>query len=214
LGQVGEKYDSCYDDDPLDLYGPRIRLARIANPVGKDFPAPDLGEMLAGGATGLDRISRYSLRSRDTIVSLANRATDTLRNAGAAPADQLAAGRQVVSQLNEGFEEVRTQTAQGNANLQIVEDAQAYPQEALAGVARDSARKVRQAVSEHLDPLDELINTVLTTAQDRALNAVGTQAEAAVNRIGQFARTSTTGLYNAMLRRGMGDVPEDAGPAA
>lgn len=211
---MGEKYDSCYDYELRPLrFAPNLELAR-ASTAGSDFPAPRLSEMLAGGPSAIQAATDYSQRPATTIAGAASRATETLQHAGTDPAAQLAAGQQVVAQLTECLGDVQTQTAQSNATFQVLDHAGSLSTSDLAGVARKSARTTRQAVSEHLGPLDVLIDTVLSRAQDSALNAVGAHAEAAVNRIGQFAHASSAGLYNAMFQRGMGDVPEPPGSAA
>ena len=211
---MGEKYDSCLDDVPLYHGQPQIPLARVASPVGPGFPPEELSQMLAGGQPGLERVARYANRASDTIVRIATEASDTLRNAGDDSAAKLAAGQQVVEQLNGGLGEVRQQIAQSNVTFQMLDDARAYEPSQLAAVARDSARKATSAVSSSLGPLDELIDTILTSAQDHALAAIGNQVEAAVARIGQFVHTSAAGLYNGLLRRGMGEPPEGTGSAA
>jgi ABC-type transporter Mla subunit MlaD len=211
---MGEKYDSYCDDGPLYHDRLQIPLARVASPVGPGFPPDELSQMLAGGQAGLERVARYADRASNTIERVASEASDALRNAGADPGATLAAGQQVVAQLNGGLGEVRQQIAQSNVTFQMLDDAGTYEPNELAAVARDSARKATSAVSASLGPLDELINTVLTSVQDQALAAIGNQAEAAVARIGQFVHTSAAGLYNALLRRGMGEPPEGTGSAA
>jgi len=211
---MGEKYDWCYDDEPLYYGGPQIQAARVASPVGPGFPPDDLPQILAGGPGGLQRIAQYGDRSSNTITGLASRMTQTLQQAAAGAADaKLAAGQQVVSQLQSGTAEVRQQIAQGNVTFQMADASGAFQPGELEGVARDTARKIKHAASQ-LDPVDDLIHTVLTMAQDRALNALGDQAEAAVGGLVQFANTSAARISNGILRRNAGDAPGGSGQVA
>lgn len=211
---MGEKYDSCYDEEPLYYGGPQMFAARVASPVGPGFPPDDLPQMLAGGPAGLQRIAAYSDRASNTMTSLASQMTQTLQQGAAGDTNaKLAAGQQVVSQLQSGTADVRQQIAQGNVTLQMADASGAFQPGELEGVARDSARKIKHAASQ-LDPVDDLIHTVLTMAEDRALNAIGDQAEAAVGGLVQFANTTAARISNGILRRQAGDAPGGSGQVA
>jgi hypothetical protein len=211
---MGEKYDSCYDEEPLYYGGPQIFSARVASPVGPGFPPDDLPQMLAGGPAGLQRIRDYSSRASSSMSSLASQLTQTLQQGAAGDANaKLAAGQQVVSQLQSGTADVRQQVAQGNVTLQMADASGAFQPGELEGVARDTARKLKHAASE-LDPVDDFIHTLLTLGEDRALSALGDQAEAAVGGLVQFASNSAARISNGLLRRQAGDVPGGSGQVA
>jgi hypothetical protein len=211
---MGEKYDSCYDEEPLYYGGPQILGSRVASPVGPGFPPDDLPQILAGGPDGLQRVARYNDRASNTMTSLASQMSQTLQQAAGGDANaKLAAGQQVVSQLQSGTTDVRQQVAQGNVTLQMADASGAFQPGQLEGVARDTARKMKHAASQ-LDPIDEMIHTMLTMAQDRALNALGDQAEAAVGGLVQFVNTSAARISNGILRRQAGDAPGGRGTVA
>lgn len=212
---MGEKYD-CYDYDMPRFQIPQaLASRRVGNPVGEGFPPARYGEMQQGGDAAKAALAEYAARPSETAKTAASSSVQLLRDASDGdPATRLAAGQQVVDNLNQCFTDVQKQTAQANLTYQMLSDHGSIPDRDLAEIARGSARDLKQSVTDDMGPLEAVINTVLGTAQDAALNAVGAQAEAAVNRIGQFAYTNTAGLYNAMTRRGMVDVPEATDPAA
>jgi hypothetical protein len=211
---MGEKYDYCHDDEPLYYGGPQILSSRVASPVGPGFPPDDLPQILAGGPAGLERIARYSDRASNTMASLAGQMIQTLQGAAAGDTNaKLAAGREVVSQIQTRGGEVRQQVAQGNVTVQMADASGAYQPGQLEPVVRDTARKMKRSASQ-LDAADDLIHTVLTMAQDRALNALGDQAEAAVSGLAQFAHASAARISNGILRRHAGDAPGGSGQVA
>jgi hypothetical protein len=208
---MGEKYDSCYYDD-----GPPIltRIRRLSDPSGPGFPPAQYGQMRQWGDQGKRALGDYLDRPSATIQQVASQAGEQLQAVGTDAGARLAAGQAAVDNLNECFQQIQLQGAQGNMTLSMLDHEPDVSSGELAQIARGSARKTKQAVGEHLGLLDQVINDVLSTAEDSALNAVGAQAEAAVNRIGQAAYAGAANLSNAMLRRGMGDGPGTTGPAA
>ena len=167
------------------------------------------------GDAGKLALGDYLDRPSAAIRQVASQAGEQLQAVGTDSGARLAAGQQAVDTLNEGLQQIQLQGAQGNMTLSMLDHEPDVPSGELAQIARGSARKTKQAVGENLGLLDQVINDVLSTAEDSALNAVGAQAEAAVNRIGQAAYAGAANLSNAMLRRGMGDdVPGAEGPAA
>ena len=212
---MGEKYD-CYDDGPrLNLNVQPSARMRVRSPVGEGFPPPRYGEMLAGGEPAKSALSAYADRPSDTVKAAAATATQLLRDAaGGDPATQLSAGQQVVSGLGQCLTDMQKQATQTNTTYEMLQDRGSIPDRDIAEIARGSARRLKQTATDQMGILEGLVNTVLTTAEDSAVGAVGAQVEAAVNGIEQFAHTNTARLYNAMRRRGMLDVPEATDPAA
>jgi hypothetical protein len=211
---MGEKYDCYYEDAPL-LRVQELALRRISNPIGEGFPAPRYGEMLAGGEAAKAALGEYGARAGESIKAAAASATELLRNAADGdPAAKIAAGQEVASHFTDCMKDVQKQTSQANATYQMVSDHGSIPDREIAEIAQGNARALKRTVVDHLGPVEQLIDTVLNTVEDSAVNAIGAHAEAAVNRIGQFAYTNTAGLYNAMRRRGMVDVPDVTDPAA
>ena len=209
---MGEKYDSCYyDDGPSPIL---TRVRRLSDPSGPGFPPVQYGQMRQWGDEGKLALGSYLDRPSATIRQVASQASEQLRAAGADSGARLAAGHQAFDTLNEGLQQIQLQGAQSDMTLSMLDHEPDVPSGELAQIARGSARKTKQAVGEHLGLLDQVINDVLTSTEDGALNAVGAQAEAAVNRIGQAAYTGAANLSNAILRRGMGDVAGTTGPAA
>jgi hypothetical protein len=209
---MGEKYDSCYyDDGPPPIL---TRIRRLSDPSGPGFPPVQYSLMRQWGDEGKLALGDYLDRPSASIRQVASQASEQLQAAGTDSGARLVAGQQAVDTLNEGLQQIQLQGAQGNMALSMLDHEPDVPSEELARVARGSARKTKQAVSEQLGLLDQVINDVLNSAEDSALNAIGAQAEAAVNRIGQAGYAGAANLSNAMLRRGMGDVPGTTGPAA
>lgn len=209
---MGEKYDSCdYDDGPPPIL---TRIRRLSDPSGPGFPPAQYGQMREWGDAGKLALGDYLDRPSAAIRQVASQAGEQLRAAGTDTGARLAAGHQAVDTLNEGLQQIQLQGAQNNMTLSMLDQEPDVPSGELAQIARGSARKTKQAVGENLGLLDQVINDMLNTAEDSALNAVGAQAEAAVNRIGQAAYTGAANLSNAMLRRGMGNDPGATGPAA
>jgi hypothetical protein len=138
----------------------------------------------------------------------------TLQQAAAGAGDaKLAAGQQVLAQLQNVAPTVRQQAAQGNLVLQMAHASGAFRPGQVEGVARDTARNFKHSASQ-LDPPDDLIHTVFTMAQDRALNALGDQAEAAVSGLVHFANSNAARISNGILRRNAGDAPAGSGTVA
>ena len=211
---MGEKYD-CYSDDMPRLRVPELMSARVQNPVGEGFPPPRYGEMQQGGEAGKAALAEYAARPGDTVEAAAASALDGLRGAtGGDPAARIAAGQQVVDTLDRCLTDVQKQSSQANLTYQMLSDAGSIPDHDLGEIASGSARALKKTVSDHMGLLEGVINTVLNTAEDSAVNAVGGHAEAAVNRIGQFAYTNSARLSNAIMRRGASEAPAATDPAA
>jgi hypothetical protein len=211
---MGEKYDSCYYDYGYGQPQLQARARRLTDPSGPGFPPEQYAEMRRWDEQGKVALSNYLDRPAATIGQVAGQAREQLQAAGTDPGARLAAGQQAVDTLNEGFERIQLQSSQGNMALSMLDHEPNVPTGELAQVMRGSARKAKQAVGEHLGLVDQAIHDVLGTAQDMALNALGAQGEAAIDRIGRAVYAGAANLSNEMLRRGMGDVPGTTGATA
>ncbi|MFA5883801.1 MAG: hypothetical protein WDA60_08125 [Acidimicrobiia bacterium] len=204
---MGEKYDDCYDLRPTPWWGGE-RILRLRDPSGAGFPPDEYGMMRSWGAPGQTALRRYLDRPAATIAEMSSEVQTGIASAGSDAGAQLAAGRAAVERINAGYEAVSQQTAQSQMTLQMLSREDTVPTGELADVARSGARSVKQAVTDHVGPLENLIADVFGTTRDAALTSVGAQAEAAVNRVGELAYTSTSGLYREVFRRGLAEVPD------
>lgn len=202
---MGEKYDWESDFGSAIRIGPRV--ARFRDPTGPGFPPENYGVMRQWGDAGKSALSDFFDRPVAGIASMCNDSAATIRTAGPTVESKIAAGEQVVDRLNSGYRELQMQGAQAGMTLQMLNGEPTIPAGEPAQIARQSARKLRQAVTDHVGTLEQLAGEAFGAVHDRALNAVGEKVEAAANRVGQFVYNSSAGLSRQLLRGGTPDTP-------
>jgi hypothetical protein len=210
---MGEKYDDgCYDYG-LPQYGMSPTLARLRDPSGPGFPPDNYATMRGWGSSGQGALLEYLNRPALSIEQVSSDVRSRLEAAGADQGALLSAGEAAVERLDAAYSQVRMETSQGQMTLQMLSREPNVPARELAATARSGSRAVKQAVAQHVGPLEELVGQALGAAQDSALSAVGARVEAGVNRIGQLAYTSTSALYREIFHRGLADASDDEAAA-
>lgn len=201
---MGEKYCGVTYRYP---WGEELARARLRDPSGPGYPPENLSDMRQWGVTGQRALGQYLDRPASTITALSSDVRSLWDGAGDGSAERIGLGRDTVERINAAYDQTSMQTAQGQAVLQML-DREGIPSGELASVGRASARNVKQAVSDQIVPLESLADRLFGTVEDAALGAIGTQVDAAFNRLSELAYQNASTLHRAIFDRGLGDLPD------